>query len=245
MRRRRNGRRNGRLGGRFRRRSLDGYFLTLRYLIALVDPDFDADAAKCCGRLSLAVVDVGAHCVEGHAAFHGALPARHLDAAQTAGDHCLAALSAAGHGTRNGLPERAPEGHAAFELVGNVARHEGRVQLRHADLLNVDANTLTCEGLEFAAKLIHFLAAAADDDAGLGCVDRYCDDVCVALDLDARDGGIGHCLLQVGPNLKVFLEQKAIVLVGEPLTLPVVDDADAEAGWMYFLAHVSPLVPRL
>ena len=143
-------------------------------------------------RLGPAEVDVGADRVQRHAALHDGLAARHLGAAQASGHHRLAAQRAARHGALDVCLQRAPKRDAPLELVGDVARDELRVQLRHADLLDVHAHALAGERLELRAQLVDLLAAAADHDARLRGVDRDRDDVRVALDLNSRDAGVPH-----------------------------------------------------
>ena len=196
-------------------------------------------------RLRLAEIDIGADGVEGDATVHGALPARHLSAAEAAGHHRLAALSATSHGAGNGLLEGAPEGDSPLQLVGDVAGDQLGVQLRHADLLDVHPDALAGEGLQLIAQLIDLLAPTADDDAGLRCVNGYCHLVGVPLDLHPGDAGVLEVLGNVAAHAQVFLKEITIALLGEPLALPIVDDAEAESGWMYLLAHVSsPVLPR-
>ena len=127
-----------------------GGLASLRQPVAFVDPDLHADSTEGRGRLGLAVVDVGTHCVEWHATLHGALGAGHLDAAEPARDRRHAALGSARHCARDRLPEGAPEGDSALELIGDVAGNQGRLQLRHADFLDVHPNAFFRQRFQFA-----------------------------------------------------------------------------------------------
>ena len=92
--------------------------------------------------------------------------------------------------------------------------------------------------LELGAQLVDVGAAAADDDARLRRVDRHGHLVRVAVDLDARDAGVDGRRSMI--RLRIAMSSWSCVLVvlaGVPLALPVVDDADAEAGGVYFVSQ--------
>ena len=183
--------------------------------------------------------------MEGHSALHGALSARHLRAAQATGDHCLAAFGAAGHRPAHGLLERSSKGDAPLELVGDVTGDQLRIEFRHAHLIDVHSNAFFRERLQLGAQLVDFLAAAADDDAGLRGMDRHGDLIGVSVELHLGDAGVLQRLTDVAADAQVLVEELPVVPFGKPLALPIVDDADAEPGWMYFLTHASsPVRPR-
>ena len=81
-------------------------------------------------RLGDAEVDVGAQRVQRDAALLLRLAARHLGAAEAAGDGDLDALGAALHRALHGLLDRAAEGDAPLQLLGDAARDEVGVELR-------------------------------------------------------------------------------------------------------------------
>src|SRR4029078_5644696 len=83
--------------------------------LALVDPALDADAAERRAGLVEAVVDVGPQRVQRHAPVRVLLGARHLGAAEAAGDLDLAALGAGAHRARQRALHRAAERHAVLE----------------------------------------------------------------------------------------------------------------------------------
>ena len=188
-------------------------------------------------RFRLTEVDVGAQRVQRHAAFLLCLTARHLSAAETSADLNLHAAGAALHRAGHGLLHRAPEGHAALQLVGDAARDQVGVELRLADLDDVDAHAPAGHLLQLGAQLVDLLAAAADDDARLGGVDRHDDLVGVALQLDARDRRVGQPLEDQLADAQVLVQQLGVVLVGVPLALPGVEDAEPEADRVDFVSH--------
>src|SRR6185437_15584144 len=140
--------------------------------VALIDPALHADAPKRGVRLGDAVVDVRAERVARHAALGVGFAARHLGPAEAARDGDAHADGAALHGPLHRLLDRAAEGDAPFELVRDGARHEVGVEFRRADLLDVHAHAAAGEALQRIAELFHLRAAAADDDARFGGVDR-------------------------------------------------------------------------
>ena len=119
-----------------------GAGVALGHDLALVDPALDADAAGRRARLVEAVVDVGAHRVQRHAAVGVGLGARHLGAAEAAGDLDLDALGAGAHRAGQRALHRAAEGDAVLQLLGDRLRDELRVELGALDLEDVDLDLL-------------------------------------------------------------------------------------------------------
>src|SRR5207302_2599806 len=97
---------------------------------------------------------------------------------------------AALHRPLSSLLDRASERDAPLELLGDRASDQLRVELRLADLRDVEADLLTGALLEQLAQLLDLGPGLADHDARLGGVDRDGDLVCRALDVDARHAGI-------------------------------------------------------
>src|SRR5205085_9453548 len=115
-----------------------GAAVALGHDLALVDPALHANAPERRPGLVEAVVDVGAHGVERHAAVRVALGAGHLGAAQAPGDLHLAALGTGAHRTGERALHRPAERHAVLELLGDRLRDELRVELGTLDLEDVD-----------------------------------------------------------------------------------------------------------
>ena len=144
----------------------------------------------------------------------------------------------------NGLFHVAAARDALFELVGNAPRHQERIDLGLADLLNRDPDALLGHRLEGAPQLFDLDAALADDDARLGRVDRDRDHVRRALDLDLGHARVGHAGHDVLADLDVFEQQAGVFVAGgEPAALPILDrpfadfDAQAETRRVNFLSH--------
>ena len=88
---------------------------------------------------------------------------------------------------------------------------------------------LLAQGVDFAARL-------ADHDAGAGGVDVD-RDLAAALDRDFGEPGVGELVFDVVADLEVLLEDVGEVLLLEPVRLPVLDVADAEAPGVDLLSH--------
>src|SRR4029079_13979565 len=133
--------------------------------------DLDADPAVGRMGVDLAVADVGAQRTERDAAFLVPFATAHLRAAEAAGDGDLDALGAGLHGALDGLLHRLLEGDAAAQLARDVHRHEVGVELRLADLLDLQLDLAGRERADLLAQDLDVRPALADDDAGLRRVD--------------------------------------------------------------------------
>src|SRR5688572_23296858 len=108
--------------------------------LALVDPDLDADDPVGRRRFREAIVDVRAQGVQGHAALAVPLRAGDLGAVQAAADVDLDAQRAQAHRVADGALHRAAEHDAALELLRDRFGHQLRVELRLADLGDIDVH---------------------------------------------------------------------------------------------------------
>ena len=115
------------------------------------------------------------------------LAAGDLGAAQTAAAGALDALCAQTGRTLHRLLHGAAEGNALLELRGDVLSHELGVEVRAADLDDVQRNGLAELLLELQTELFDLLAALADDDARTGAVQVDLNAGIAALDLDLRN----------------------------------------------------------
>ena len=213
--------------------------------VAAIDPDLDADPAVGRVGVDLAVADVGAQRAERDAAFLVPLAAAHLGAAEAAGDGDLDALGAGLHRALDGLLHRLLEGDPAAQLAGDVHGHEVGVELRLADLLDLELDLAGRQRADLLAQDLDVGAALADDDARLGGVDGHRHVVDAALDLDAADAGVGQPLVDELADLDVLLEGGGVFLVIRvPLRGPGARDTEAEAVRMDLVSHVRPPGPR-
>src|SRR5690348_2149979 len=206
--------------------------------LALVHPDLDADDAVGGARLGETVVDVGAQRMQRHATLAAPLGAGDLGAVQAAGDVDLDAQGAQAHRVADRALHRAAEHDAALQLLRDGLCHQLRVQLGLAHLVDVDVRRDAHHVADFLAQLLDVLALLADHHARAGSVDRHARGLGRALDLDLRDAGGGQLLLQHVADLDVGHEILGVIaLVGEPLRVPVLGNAEADTGGMNFMTH--------
>ena len=114
---------------------------------------------------------------------------------------------------------------------------ELRVELGLLNLEDVDEHLAARVLRQFLAQLVDFRALAADDDARTRGVDVDLELVGRPLDVDARDAGVGEPLLQLSPQLDVFVQQLRVVAVRVPPRAPRLVEAEAESVRMDFLTH--------
>src|SRR6056297_759503 len=219
--------------GRCRRRLVEHF--------ALENPDLDADHAVSGPGFGEAIIDLRPESVQGHAALAVPLRTRDFRTVEPPADLDLHALGAEAHGVGHGALHGAAEHHATLELLGDSLGHQLRVQLRLADLGNVDAHVAHRQRQhvgDFATQLLDVLALLADHDPRPRRVDG---DVGLAgrtLDLDTADGGLRQALAQQPADLVIRVQVLGEVLrIGEPAGVPLPRDTETNADWMYFLTH--------
>src|SRR5262249_28490880 len=198
-----------------------GAAVALGHDLALVDPALHADAAERRDGLVEAVVDVGAHGVQRHAPVGVALGARHLRAAEAAGDLDLAALGAGAHRARQRALHRAAEGDAVAQLLGDRLRDQVRVELRALDLEDVDLDLLARHPVQVLAQGVDLGTGLADHDARTRGVDVDLHLVGVLADRDVGQARVGELADDVVADRDVLGEVVAEVALREPVGLPV------------------------
>ena len=176
-----------------------------------------------------AVVDVRTQRVQRHAAVGVALGARHLGAAQAAGDLDLHALGAGAHRARQRALHRAAEGDPVLELLGDRLRDQARVELGSLDLEDVDLDLLARDPVQVPAELVDLRAGLADHDPRPRGVDVDLHLVRVLADRDVRQPGMRQPSDDVLADLGVLVQEVRELLLVEPVRLPVVDVAHAQS----------------
>ena len=169
------------------------------------------------------------------------LAAGYLRAAQTAGNLCLNALGPKSHAPADAALHGPAEAYAALQLGGDVLGHQLGVQIRLANLDDVDDHGLAQHLLALLAELLYLRAALAYDHAGLCAVDMDAHLGGVALDLYLRDARLVQLLFQDLPQVIVLYQSVAeVVVLGEPPGIPVLYHTHAKAVGIDFLSHNVP-----
>src|SRR5262249_4341669 len=146
------------------------HLLVLRHRIvfhdlSLEDPDLDAAGAIGGESRGHAVIDVRAQRMQRHAALAIPFHARDLGAAVSPRAVGADASGARPHRRLHGAADGAEEGHAALELLRDRFGDELGIELRLADLDDVDHDVGLRELGDLLAKLLDVGALLADDDA--------------------------------------------------------------------------------
>jgi len=115
--------------------------------VALINPDPNADHAK--GRVSFrqTIVDVGAQCVQGNLPLNLFLSTRDFSATKTTTAYDTNTFSIRAHRLLHGLFHGSTERDTLLQLLRNAAANQIRVQLRLANLDNVQAHTFLGQSL--------------------------------------------------------------------------------------------------
>ena len=104
-----------------------------------------------------------------------------------------------------------------FDLTGDALSDELGIQFRTLDLENVDLHLLPCQFLQFFAKLVHFLAAFADDDTGAGRLHCNRDQLERALNDDVGNACLAQTGQQVLTDLLIFYKLVLVVVASVPI----------------------------
>src|SRR5207249_10606354 len=98
-----------------------------------------------------------------------------------------------------------------------------------------------------SSQLVDARAALADDDAGLGGVDRDRElGVGAALSLDLGDAGVAEARQDDAAHLEVLVQHVGVVLgVGEPVRLPGTEDTKTKCVGVDFMTQLALCSLRL
>ena len=166
-----------------------------------------------------------------------------LGAAQTAAAGALDALGAQTGRALDGLLHCAAEGDTLLELLRDVLSDELSVQIRGADLNDVQSDGLAKLGFDLLAQGLDLRAALADDDAGTGAVNADLDLCVVAFNFDLGDACGIEGGLQILTDVVVLDDQIAdLILTGIPTRVPIFNYADAQSMGINFLSHSNLLL---
>src|SRR5262249_12900264 len=155
--------------------------------------------------------------------------------------------SATAHGAHDGALHRTTKHHALLDLLRNAIRDELRIELRLANLRDIEAHIRTRHAEELRrllAQLLDLFAFLTDDDAGAGGLNGDVHLLRGALDLHAADGSLGKLLLQefAHAEIRVHMSRK-LLLARVPLGHPIPGNTEANADRIDLLTHALILLP--
>jgi hypothetical protein len=186
--------------------------------------------------------------MERHAPLAVPLAARHLGPSEAATDLHADPLRAAAHRRLHAAAHRPAERDAAGQLLGDPLSDERCLELRLLELDHIQLHVVLAGHLsEVVSDPVDLDPAPADDDARPRRVDVDLEPVTFAFDVDARDARMRQAVVQVLPDLQVFLQPREVRLVGVPARAPLVVRvrAQPEPVRVNLLAHAfPPSVPR-
>src|SRR5690606_26369877 len=206
--------------------------------LALEHPHLDAADAVSRLRFGGAVVDIGAQRVQRHAAFTVPFHARDFRAAKATRAVDADTFGAQAHRRLNGALHGTTERDAALELLGDRLSNQLGVDLRLADLDDVEVRLSLGHLGQLAAQLLDVGALLANDQPRTRGVDGHAALLVRALDHDLRHRGLLEFLLEVLTDLQILMQQLAVLAgVRVPARIPGAVDAETQTDRVDFLAH--------
>src|SRR5690606_29881124 len=213
--------------------------------LAFENPNLHTDHTISGVGFSRRVVDVGTQGVQRHTAFTVPLGTGDLGAAETAADLDLDTLGTDTHGVLYSTLHGATEHHAAFQLLSNALSNQGSVELRLADLFDVDVHRHAHLAGQFLTQLFDVLTLLADHDTGTGSVDGDAGGLSRTLDINAADRGALQSVLNVLTYLQISVQ---IVSVSTTICVPhrsvLFYDTEANTRRIYLLTHDRLILVR-
>jgi hypothetical protein len=204
-------------------------------------PDFDADYSVGRSCFGQAVVDIGTKCVQRHAAFSIPFRARDLRAVQPARNLDFYAFGTDSHRICHCSAHGPSKLDAALQLLRDSFRDELSIELRLADLGDVDAHILqehAHKGGNFSSKLFNILALLANNDARPRRVNCNVGALGRSLDVDETYGRIFELAPQKFTHLVILCNVAGIGLrIRIPSGIPLFCDSQSDPDWMNFLTH--------
>src|SRR5215813_1009980 len=226
------------------------HLLVLRHGIVfhdlpLEDPDLHAAGAVGGESRGDAVVDVRAQRMQRHAALAIPFHARDLRAAEPPRAIDADTAGAEPHRRLHGALHGAAEGHAALKLLRDRFGDQLGIELRLADLDDVDHDVGFRKLGDLLAQLLDVGAFLADDDARPRGLNGDAALLMRPLDHDLRHRRLLEVLHQFFADLHVLVQQlPVLVLAGVPARVPGAVDAEPQADWIDLLTHRSTLLRK-
>src|SRR3984885_9378357 len=213
--------------------------------LALEDPNLDAASAISGVRGGHAIIDVGAQSVQGHATLAVPFETGDFRAAETARAVDTDALGAETHRRLHRAFHRPPERTPPLKLLSDRLGDQRRIDLRLANLDDVDRHFRARQLRDLLAQLFDVGALLADDHAWAGGVNVDARLLVRALDDDLRNRRLLEALGQRLADLHVLVQQLAVfALAGVPARIPGAVDAEAQPDRIDLLSHLERLSKR-
>jgi hypothetical protein len=217
-----------------------GVEVPLRQHFALTDPDLDPNLTIYRQCIDIRVIDIHPKRMQRRPPLFDLLRTGDLSATQTTGNLDLDPLGA--HPQRRGDRhlDRPLVVDAVFDLARNRISYDIRIQLRPADLQDIDLHViLPRQFLQLLLDPVYLTTAFTDDDPGLGRVDRHDQLVQRTLNDDLGNPAFIDTGIQVGPDLVVFDQLGSIVFFAAiPVGFPTANDPQPGPNRIRFLTHV-------
>src|SRR6476469_4573147 len=213
--------------------------------LTLEDPHLDAADAVSGVRGGLGIIDVAAQRVQRHPALAIPFGPRDLGAAKTARAGDTNAFGTEAQGRLNRALHGTAEGDAALKLVSDALGDELGVDLRLADLDNVQAHFGPRHARQLFFELLDVGPLLADDYAWARGIDGNPADLGRTLDDDLGDRRLRHLLQDVLADLEILEEQPAVIpAFGKPAAVPGTIDLQAKPDRRGFLTHYASSCSR-
>src|SRR5579859_1829770 len=203
-----------------------GVQVSFRKHLTLTDPDLDPDLPVDGEREHIRIVDIHPQRMQRRTTLLDLLRTGDLGAAQPAGNLDLDPFCT--------HPERGSDRHldstlivdTILDLAGNGVTNDVGVQFRATDLQDIDLDIiLACQLLQFFLDAIDLAATLADNDTGLGSVDRYDEFIQRTLDHDLGNPPLIDTGIQVGSDLVILDQLGSIIFFAAiPVGFPTADD---------------------
>jgi hypothetical protein len=188
--------------------------------------------------LCQAVVNVGPQRMQRNLTLNLFLGAGNFSATQSATNNDLNAFGIGTHGLLNGLFHSTAERDTLLQLLGDATSNQISIQLRLADLMDLDLDAFAGQRLQAGFEALNFFAALANYDTGFGGTNANSDLVgCGALDLDGRNSRVGKFLVNGLTDTMILSQNVFVIALGIPARLPAFDDAEPEPYGMNFMSQ--------
>jgi hypothetical protein len=217
-----------------------GVEIPLSQYFTLTDPYLDPDLTIYRQRKNIRIIDIHPQRMKRRPPLLDLLRTGDLSATKPAGNLDLDPLGAHPQRRSNRHLDRPLVIDAVFDLARDRISYDIRIQLRPADLQDIDLNViLSRQFLQLLLDPVHLTTAFTDDDPGLGSVDRHNQLVQRTLDDDLGNPTLIDTGKQVGPDLVVLDQLGSIVfLAAIPVGFPTANDPQPGPNRIRFLTHV-------